>query len=316
MKKIKIGTTQLETAPLNLGGNVFGWTLDEKQSFDILDAFAESGFNFIDTADTYSYWVTGNNGGESERIIGNWMKARHNRDKIIIATKVGYENNERPADISSSNIIKTIEESLSRLQTDYIDLYYTHKDDGKTPVEETLEAHTKLVRDGKVRHIGASNLSVENLVASLAYSDKHGIPPYEVYQPHYNLVARKEYESSYAPVIDKFKLAVLPYYSLASGFLTGKYHTEADFNKSQRGGGVKQYLNEKGLAILTALDQVSDKHQTVPATIALAWLLTRPHVVAPIVSATSRSQLKTLTDAPSIVLDKEDIALLDAASAF
>ena len=316
MKKVTLGTTGLQVAPINFGGNVFGWTLNEKESFDILDAFVAAGFNFIDTADTYSFWVPGNTGGESEAIIGKWMKERGNRKDMVIATKVGFQNNERPADISGKNIIKTAEESLLRLQTDYIDLYYTHIDDGKTPVEETLEAHAQLVKEGKVRHIGASNLSVENLVSSMEYSKKQGIPAYEVYQPHYNLIERSEFETKYAPLIDQYNLSVLPYYSLASGFLTGKYRSADDLGKSPRGGGANKYLNEKGLGILSALDQVSAKHDTKPATIALAWLLSQPHVVAPIVSATSKEQLAVLTDAPNVVLDSSDLEILDKASAY
>lgn len=316
MKKTALGSTGLQVAPINLGGNVFGWTLDEKQSFGILDAFQASGFNFIDTADTYSFWVPGNSGGESETIIGNWFKSRGNRSEIILATKVGYENGVRPADVSKANILKTVEESLRRLQTDYIDLYYTHKDDGFTPVEETLEAHDQLVREGKVRHIGASNLSPENLIASLEYSAKQGKAAYEVYQPHYNLLAREDYETQYAPVIAAHGLAILPYYSLASGFLTGKYRSEADLGKSPRGGGVKGYLNAKGLSVLKVLDEVAANHGSTPATIALAWLLTRPNIVAPIVSATSLSQLKTLTDAPAISLTADEVAALDTVSAY
>ena len=315
MKKVTLGTTGLKVAPINFGGNVFGWTLNEKESFDILDAFTAAGFNFIDTADTYSFWVPGNTGGESEAIIGKWMKQRGNRQDMVIATKVGFQNNERPADVSKENIIKTIDESLQRLQTDYVDLYYTHIDDGKTPVEETMEAHAQLVKAGKVRHIGASNLSIDNLVSSMEYANKQGIAAYEVYQPHYNLIERSAFETNYAPIISSYNLSVLPYYSLASGFLTGKYRSADDLGKSPRGGGATQYLNEKGLGILSVLDQVSAKHETQPATIALAWLLNQPHIVAPIVSATSKEQLAVLTDAPNIVLDNSDLEILNEASA-
>lgn len=316
MKKVKLGQTDLQIVPVNLGGNVFGWTLNEKQSFEILDAFADSGFNFIDTADTYSFWADGNSGGESETIIGKWLKERGNRSDIVIATKVGFENGIRPADVSKATIVKTVEESLQRLQTDYIDLYYTHKDDGKTPVEETLEAHHQLVKEGKVRVVGASNLSTDNLIASLEYSKENGISSYQVYQPLYNLVERKEFETEYAPIVEKYNLAVLPYYSLASGFLTGKYRSEADLGKSPRGGGAKKYLNPEGLAILGALDKVAEKHTSTPATIALAWLLTRPNVAAPIVSATSIDQLKTITSAAEIKLDEQDVTLLNEASSY
>ena len=316
MKKVTLGTTGLKVAPINFGGNVFGWTLNEKESFDILDAFTAAGFNFIDTADTYSFWVPGNTGGESEAIIGKWMKQRGNRQDMVIATKVGFQNNERPADVSKENIIKTIDESLQRLQTDYVDLYYTHIDDGKTPVEETMEAHAQLVKAGKVRHIGASNLSIDNLVSSMEYANKQGIAAYEVYQPHYNLIERSAFETNYAPIISSYNLSVLPYYSLASGFLTGKYRSADDLGKSPRGGGATQYLNEKGLGILSVLDQVSAKHNTQPATIALAWLLNQPNVVAPIVSATSKEQLALLIQAPDIALDDSDLKLLNDASSF
>lgn len=316
MKKVTLGTTGLQIAPINFGGNVFGWTLDEKKSFEILDAFVAAGFNFIDTADTYSFWVPGNKGGESESIIGKWMKERGNRKDIVLATKVGFQNNERPADISGQNILKTVDESLQRLQTDYIDLYYTHTDDGKTPIEETMDAHAQVVKAGKVRHIGASNLSVENLAASMEYAKKSGIPAYEVYQPHYNLIERQEFETNYLPLISKYELAVLPYYSLASGFLTGKYRSTDDLGKSPRGGGAGQYLNEKGLGILAALDTVSAKHNTKPATIALAWLLRQPSIAAPIVSATSIEQLDVLTQAPEIALDSSDLEILNNASAY
>ncbi len=314
MEKVKLGTTALQVAPINLGGNVFGWTLNEKESFEILDGFVDANFNFIDTADTYSYWVPGNTGGESETIIGNWLKQRGNRQDIVLATKVGYENNDRPADISKKNIIDSVEKSLARLQTDYIDLYYTHIDDGKTPVDETMEAHAQLVKEGKVRHIGASNLSVKNLISSMEYAHIQGIPAYEVYQIHYNLVERAEFEDTYSPITSKYNLSVLPYYSLASGFLTGKYRSAADLGKSPRGGGANQYLNEKGLGILAALDQVSEKHGAQPAAIALAWLLKQPAVVAPVVSATSKQQLAILTQAPNIILDSDDLNTLNKAS--
>jgi aryl-alcohol dehydrogenase-like predicted oxidoreductase len=316
MKKVELGQTGLRVAPINLGGNVFGWTINEKQSFEILDTFVESGFNFIDTADTYSYWVEGNSGGESERIIGNWFKARGNRSKIVLATKVGFENGKRPADISKATILKTVEESLKRLNTDYIDLYYTHKDDDITRVDETMEAHHQLVKEGKVRAIGASNLSAEKLTASLEYAKQNNISSYQVYQPLYNLVERQEFETSYTSIIAENNLAVLPYYSLASGFLTGKYRSDQDLGKSQRGGGAKKYLTPQGFAVLDALDKISDKHNSSPAAISLAWLLTRPNVAAPIVSATSREQLQTILSATEITLDEEDINLLNDASRF
>ncbi len=312
MNKVKIKNTDLVIAPINLGGNVFGWTLDEKQSFDILDRFAAGGFNFVDTADTYAWWVNGI-GGQSETIIGKWMKARGNREQMVIATKVGSHTKEHPYDISRQHILKSVDESLQRLQTDHIDLYYTHFDDDKTPVAETIGAYDEIIKAGKVRYIAASNLSPARLTESFAVAEQHDLPKYVALQPHYNLVERERFEKEYAPLAAQYGLSVFPYWSLAAGFLTGKYRTEADLDKSPRGGGVKKYLNTKGLAVLDALDKVSAKHHTRPATVALAWLLAHPLVTAPIVSATSESQLQTIFDAPGLVLDKEDLALLDAA---
>jgi len=314
MKKVKIGQTDLEIAPINLGGNVFGWTLDEKQSFEILDAFTAKGFNFIDTADMYSYWIDGGAGGQSETIIGNWLQARGNRDKVVIATKVGGPTGEHPIDVSKAHILTAVDKSLQRLKTDYIDLYYTHYDDEKIPVEETLEAYDALIKAGKVRYIAASNLSPERLTASLEASEKNGLPKYQALQPHYNLVERAGYESAYAPLAEKYGLTVFPYWSLASGFLTGKYRSEADISKSVRGGSAAAYLNDKGLAVLAALDKVSAKHNTTQTTVALAWLLAQPNIGAPIVSATSIAQLDNLLAAPTLVLDSEDLALLDSSS--
>ncbi|SHF79374.1 aldo/keto reductase [Chryseobacterium vrystaatense] len=313
MEKRKIKNTDLSVAPLNFGGNVFGWTLDEKQSFDILDKFTDSGFNFIDTADTYSWWVNGK-GGQSEEIIGKWMKSRSNRQDIVLATKVGSETKEHGFDISKKHILKSVDESLQRLQTDHIDLYYTHFDDNITPVEETLSAYDEIIKAGKVRYIAASNLSPERLKASFEASEKNNLPKYVALQPHYNLMEREGFEKNYAPLVKEFDLSVFSYWSLAAGFLTGKYRTEADLGKSQRGEGVRKYLNDKGLEVLKALDKVSEKHQTTQATAALAWLLANPLITAPIVSATSASQLDTLFNAPKLVLDQEDIELLNQAS--
>jgi len=313
MIKIKIANTDLEIAPINLGGNVFGWTLDEKQSFEILDAFAHAGFNFIDTANTYSWWVNGV-GGQSETIIGNWMKSRGTRDKMVIATKVGSQTKEHPVDISKKQILKCVDESLQRLQIDCIDLYYTHFDDEKTPVEETMSAYDEIIRAGKVRYIAASNLTPARLVESFEVAEKNGFPKYVALQPHYNLVERTNYETNYLPLVKKYGLSVFPYWSLAAGFLTGKYRTEEDLGKSVRGAGVSKYLNEKGLMVLSALDRVAEKHKTQQAAVALAWLMAQPHIGAPIVSATSQSQLQTLFDAPKLKLDADDLALLDQAS--
>lgn len=313
MEKRKIKNTDLTIAPINFGGNVFGWTLDEKQSFDILDRFAEAGFNFIDTADTYSWWVNGK-GGQSEEIIGKWIKSRSNRNDIVLATKVGSETKEHGYDISKKHILKSVDESLQRLQTDHIDLYYTHFDDNTTPVEETLSAYDEIIKAGKVRYIAASNLSPERLKASFEAAEKNSLPKYVALQPHYNLMEREGFEQNYAPLAEQFDLSVFPYWSLAAGFLTGKYRDEADLAKSARGEGVRKYLNPKGLEVLKALDQVSAKHNTTQGTVSLAWLLSNPLITAPIVSATSASQLETVFNAPKLVLDQEDIELLNKAS--
>ena len=313
MKKVTIKNTDLEIAPINFGGNVFGWILDEKESFNILNKFTEGGFNFIDTADTYSWWVNGK-GGQSEEIIGKWMKERKNRQDIVLATKVGSETKEHGFDISKKHILKSVDESLKRLGTDHIDLYYTHFDDNKTPVEETLSAYDEIVKAGKVRYIAASNVSPERLIESFEVAEKNNFPKYVALQPHYNLVEREKFETEYAPLVEKFGLSVFPYWSLAAGFLTGKYRTEADFETTARGGGIKKYFDDKGKAVLAALDKVSEKHQSQPATIALAWLLANPLITAPIVSATSERQLQTIFDAPKLELDSEDLEILNQAS--
>ena len=313
MKKRLIKNTDLEIAPINFGGNVFGWTLDEKESFNILNKFTEGGFNFIDTADTYSWWVNGK-GGQSEEIIGKWMKERKNRQDIVLATKVGSETKEHGFDISKKHILKSVDESLKRLGTDHIDLYYTHFDDNKTPVEETLSAYDEIVKAGKVRYIAASNVSPERLIESFEVAEKNNFPKYVALQPHYNLVEREKFETEYAPLVEKFGLSAFPYWSLAAGFLTGKYRTEADFETTARGGGIKKYFDDKGKAVLAALDKVSEKHQSQPATVALAWLLANPLITAPIVSATSERQLQTIFDAPNLELDSEDLEILNQAS--
>lgn len=313
MDKVRIKNTNLEIAPINFGGNVFGWTLDERQSFGILDKFTESGFNFIDTADTYAWWVNGT-GGQSETIIGKWLKERKNRENIVLATKVGSETKEHGFDSSRKHILKSADESLKRLGTDYIDLYYTHFDDGITPVEETMVAYDELIKAGKVRYIAASNVSPERLVESFDVAEKNGFAKYVALQPHYNLVERDGFETQYAALAEKYNLSVFPYWSLAAGFLTGKYRSEADFTKSPRGGGAAKYLNAKGIAVLEALDKVAAKHGTKQATVALAWLLAHPLITAPIVSATSENQLQTLFDAPGLKLDQEDLDALNEAS--
>lgn len=313
MKKVTIKNTDLEIAPINFGGNVFGWTLDEKESFNILNKFEEGGFNFIDTADTYSWWVNGK-GGQSEEIIGKWMKEKKNRQDIVLATKVGSETKEHGFDISKKHILKSVDESLKRLGTDHIDLYYTHFDDKVTPVEETLSAYDEIIKAGKVRYIAASNISPERLIESFEVAEKNNLPKYVALQPHYNLVEREKFETEYASLVEKYGLSVFPYWSLAAGFLTGKYRTEEDFDKTTRGGGIKKYFDDKGKAVLSALDKVSEKHQSQPATVALAWLLANPLITAPIVSATSERQLQTIFDAPNLSLDSEDLEILNQAS--
>lgn len=313
MDKVFIKHTDLSVAPINFGGNVFGWTLHEQQSFDILDKFVGAGFNFIDTADTYAWWVNGV-GGQSETIIGKWLKARNNRKDLVIATKVGSETKEHGFDISRKHILKSVDESLQRLGTDYIDLYYTHFDDKVTPMEEVMATYDEIIKAGKVRYIAASNLSPERLQASFEVAEANNFARYVALQPHYNLVERTTFEKDYAPLAEKYDLSVFPYWSLAAGFLTGKYRTAADFSKSPRGAGAASYLDAKGIAVLSALDQVAAKHNTQVATVALAWLLARPLITAPIVSATSESQLKTLLDAPKLQLEREDVALLDEVS--
>ena len=313
MKKQQIKHTDLQVAPINFGGNVFGWTLDEKQSFDILDKFVGAGFNFIDTADTYSWWVNGR-GGQSEEIIGKWLKSRGRRQDLVIATKVGSETKEHGFDISRKHILQSADESLHRLGVDHIDLYYTHFDDKVTPVEETLSAYDELIRAGKVRYIAASNVSPQRLIESFSLAEEHGLPRYVALQPHYNLVERLGFENDYAPLVEKYDLSVFPYWSLAAGFLTGKYRSVDDFEKTTRGAGIKKYFDEKGKAVLKALDTVAEKYDAKQATVALAWLLANPLVTARIVSATSESQLQTLIAAPDLQLDQEDIGLLDQAS--
>src|SRR5215203_3115793 len=315
MEKRKLATG-IEVAPLAFGGNVFGWTIDEKTSFKLLDSFTGAGFNLIDTADVYSHWKPGNKGGESETIIGNWMKQRSNRDKVIIVTKVGGAFGDGNKCLAKQYILKAAEDSLRRLQTDYIDLYLSHWDDLNTPVSETIEAYAQLVKEGKARTIGASNLSAERLLESLQFSTENGLPRYEVLQPEYNLYNRQKYEQEYEPICQEKGLGVINYFALASGFLTGKYRSQDDIDKSVRGGGViKSYLNERGLRILDALDQVAKKYQTTPASISIAWLLARPSITAPIASATSIEQLNDLIKATQLELSSDAVALLNEASA-
>jgi aryl-alcohol dehydrogenase-like predicted oxidoreductase len=315
MQKRQLGRSALQVAPLVFGGNVFGWTIDEAVSFQLLDAFAASGFNCVDTADVYSRWAAGNSGGESEAIIGKWMKLRGNRDKIIVATKVGSDMGQGK-NITKKYILTAANDSLKRLKTDYIDLYQTHFDDDVTPVEETLEAYAELIRAGKIRVIGASNLTPARLKASLEASVNHGYPRYESFQPHYNLVEREIFEKELEPICVEHGLGVINYWALAAGFLTGKYRTVADLSKSPRGSGIKKYLNARGLGILKALDEVAERYHSTPASVAIAWLIARPSVTAPIASATSIGQLDSLIAATKLELDAGAIKLLDAASAW
>jgi len=315
MEKRRLGNSSVEVSRLCFGGNVFGWTVDQSTSFKLLDAFLDAGFNFVDTADSYSTWVAGHRGGESETVIGNWFKARGNRDKVILATKVGSEVAGRKG-LSRDYILSEVEESLRRLQTDYIDLYQSHRDDANTPVDETLAAYTQLVKEGKVRVIGASNFSPERLEASLQASRNHGYPRYESLQPNYNLYDRSDYESKLESVCVKEHLGVIPYFSLASGFLTGKYRSQADLEKSARGKFVQKYMNERGRRIVAALEQVAKQKGSTAARVAIAWLMARPSITAPIASATTLEQLQELVEATRLKLDSAAISLLNEASAY
>lgn len=315
MKKRKLGSSGLEVSPLCLGGNVFGWTADQPTSFKLLDAFVAAGLSFIDTADSYSTWAPGHKGGESETVIGNWLKARGRRDQVTIATKVGSEVMGRKG-LSKAYILSEVEQSLARLQTDYIDLYQSHRDDPATPVEETLEAYAQLVRQGKVRAVGASNFTAERLAESLAASRKLGFPRYESLQPNYSLYERAEYETNLEPLCVKEGLGVIPYFPLASGFLTGKYRREEDLAKSARGRFVSKYLNERGFRILDALDQVAQRLGAAQAQVAIAWLLARPSITAPIASATNLDQLHDLIGALDLKLDQAALEQLNQASGY
>ena len=306
----------MAVAPLCFGGNVFGWTADEPTSFSLLDAFTDAGFGFIDSAYVYSRWVPGHEGGESETVIGNWLRSRGRRDRVVIATKVGMDLGPSGKGLSAAHIKSACDRSLSRLQTDRIDLYYAHKDDRDTPLEETLRAFGDLVAAGKVRAIGASNYEAARLREALDTSSRLGLPRYEVLQPEYNLYARRGYEAGLEALCREEGLGVAPYYSLASGFLTGKYRSEADFGKSPRGARMASYLDDRGRAILAALDEVAEATGATPARVAIAWLMARPGLTAPIASATSLAQLAELMAAARLRLDATAVARLDAASAW
>jgi len=315
MKKRNLGKSGLEVAPLALGGNVFGWTVNNTAAFPILDAFVSAGFNLIDTADIYPRWVPGNIGGESEAIIGNWLKRSGKRSEVIVATKVGMDMGPGRKGLSKNHILRSADDSLRRLKTDYIDLYQSHKDDPETPLEETLEAYARLIKQGKVRAIGASQYSAARLAEALNVSKRLGLPRYESLQPLYNLYDRAVYEAELEPLCISEGLGVITFYSLAAGFLSGKYRSQADLLKSARGGTVKKYLNERGFSIIELLDQVAAQYNSTPAQVALAWLIARPSITAPIASATSLKQLNDLVAATRLELDQATIELLDRASA-
>jgi len=315
MNKRKLGNSGLEISPLVFGGNVFGWTVDEAGSFKLLDAFVAAGFNAIDTADVYSKWAPGHTGGESETIIGNWLKRSGNRNKVIVATKVGMEMAPDKKGLSKAYILRAAEDSLRRLQTDRIDLYQSHVDDLDTPIEETLDAYAELIIKGKVRAIGASNYKADRLAAALEISKKSRLPRYESLQPKYNLYDRAEFETQLEPLCLKEGIGVINYYPLASGFLTGKYRSERDIEQRPRARILKTYVNERGFRILAALDEVAKKYNATPARVSLAWLLARPSITAPIVSATSIEQLNDLIPAVELKLDRASIELLNQASA-
>jgi aryl-alcohol dehydrogenase-like predicted oxidoreductase len=313
MKARPLGKSGVSVQPLAFGGNVFGWTLDEAASFRVLDAFVDAGLDLIDTADVYPAWVPGNEGGESESIIGRWLAQGGRRDKVVIATKVAKW--ERHKGLSPANIQAAAEGSLRRLGVDVIDLYFAHEDDASVRLEDTLGAFARLIEQGKVRAIGASNYSAPRLREALETSARLGLPRYEVLQPEYNLVARKDYESQLEPLVREQGLGVISYYSLASGFLTGKYRSEADLGKSKaRGGAASRYLNGHGLRVLAALDDVAHRHQATPAQVALAWLMARPGITAPIASATSVEQVEELAGATRLKLSQDDLDALDRAS--
>jgi len=314
MKMHKLGRSGLEVSPLAFGGNVFGWTVDEEASMQLLDRFVEEGFNFIDTADMYSRWAPGNEGGESERIIGKWLKRSGKRDQVIIATKVGMEMGPDKKGLAPAYIRSAVEDSLKRLQTDYIDLYQSHIDDEATPLADTLGAYDELIKAGKVRAIGASNYSAERFEEALGVSKQHNLPRYESMQPNYNLYDRADFESKLQEVCARNEVGVISYFSLASGFLTGKYRSADDLANKAREGMVKKYLNERGFRILGALDTVAKDTSSTPARVAIAWLIAQPGITAPIASATSLPQLEELFSATRLKLDAGHLDVLDAAS--
>ena len=316
MKLRPLGRSGLQVSPLCLGGNVFGWTIDEATSFTILDAWLDAGMNFVDTADVYSIWAPGHAGGESETIVGKWLKRSGKRDRVVLATKVGKPMGEGKSGLSKAYIRSAVEASLERLQTDVIDLYQSHDDDAATPLEETMGAFADLITEGKVRAIGASNYTAPRLLAALDTSARLGLPRYESLQPLFNLIDRAPYEDALESVCVEHGIGVINFYGLAAGFLTGKYRSEADVTKSARGANtVKKYLNPRGLAVLGALDAVSANIGATPGQIALAWQMARPGITAPIVSATSLTQFEEIVGAARLKLDTPSTELLDRVSA-
>jgi len=316
MEKREIGRSGIKVHPFALGGNVFGWTIDESTSFEVLDTYVDAGLELIDTADVYSSWKPGNKGGESETIIGNWLKKSGKRNKVTIATKVGKPMGEGKKGLSRAYITQAVEASLKRLQTDHIDLYQSHDDDKNTPLLETLETYTDLIKQGKVRAIGASNYGADRLKEALQISKDHSLAAYQCLQPEYNLYEREQYEKDLEPVCRENHIGVINYYALASGFLTGKYRSENDLGKSPRGQGVKKYLNDRGYKILGALDQVASDYKTTPASVALAWTIARPGITAPIASATGIKQLHETVAAVNLNLKSDAIDLLTKASSY
>jgi aryl-alcohol dehydrogenase-like predicted oxidoreductase len=314
MQRVKLGKSDLEVPVLCLGGNVYGWTLPEADSLRQLDAALEAGLNFIDTADVYSRWIPGHTGGESETILGKWLATGNKRSNVILATKLGLEMGEGKKGLSAAYIEQAVEASLRRLQTDYIDLYQAHRDDPETPLEETLAAFDKLVRQGKVRHIGASNYSGARLAEALKVSKANGLVSYVSLQPLYNLVSREEFERDLLPVVQAHTLGVIPYYSLGAGFLTGKYRSKKDAEGKARGGSVGKFLNDWGWSVLRALDEVAEAHHSTPARVALAWLIVQPGITAPIASATNDQHLTDLIEATRLKLDHASIEKLNAVS--
>src|SRR5271168_3286717 len=314
MQRVKLGKSDLEVPAICLGGNVFGWTVTEADSFRLLDAALEAGLNFIDTADVYSAWAPGHTGGESEAILGKWMATGKKRSNVILATKVGMDLGNGKKGLKAAYIEQAVEDSLRRLQTDYIDLYQAHTDDQETPLEETLAAFDKLVMQGKVRHIGASNYSGARLAEALKISKDNGLVSYISIQPLYNLVSREDFERNLLPVVQEHTLGVIPYYSLAAGFLTGKYRSKKDAEGKARGGSVSKFLNDWGWSVLHALDEVAEAHHSTPARVALAWLMVQPGITAPIASATNDQQLTDLIEATKLKLDHASIEKLNAVS--